>query len=92
MNNQLLLMLAVWLSAASPAMAATGTHSIYEQAIRQTPVKGIVVGADGTPLPGVSIKSVTSNKGTTTNDRGEFSIDAAPGDQLVFTFIGYTQQ
>lgn len=92
MNNQLLLMLAVWLSAASPAMAATGTHSIYEQAIRQTPVKGIVVGADGTPLPGVSIKSVASNKGTTTNDRGEFSIDAAPGDQLVFTFIGYTQQ
>lgn len=92
MNNQLLLMLAVWLSAASPAMAATGTHSIYEQTIRQTPVKGIVVGADGTPLPGVSIKSVASNKGTTTNDRGEFSIDAAPGDQLVFTFIGYTQQ
>ncbi|WP_343693273.1 TonB-dependent receptor [Chitinophaga sp.] len=92
MNNQLLLMLAVWLSAASPAMAATGTHSIYEQAIRQTPVKGIVVGPDGTPLPGVSIKSVASNKGTTTNDRGEFTIDANPGDQLVFTFIGYTQQ
>jgi iron complex outermembrane receptor protein len=92
MNNQLLLMLAVWLSASSPAMAATGTHSIYEQAIRQTPVKGIVVGPDGTPLPGVSIKSVASNKGTTTNDRGEFSIDANPGDQLVFTFIGYTQQ
>lgn len=92
MNNQLLLMLAVWLSAASPAMAATNTHSIYEQANRQTPVKGIVVGPDGTPLPGVSIKSVASNKGTTTNDRGEFTIDANPGDQLVFTFIGYTQQ
>ncbi|RFM32371.1 SusC/RagA family TonB-linked outer membrane protein [Chitinophaga silvisoli] len=92
MNNHLLLMLAVWLSAASPVMAATGTHSIYEQATRQTPVKGIVVGADGTPLPGVSIKSVASNKGTTTNDRGEFTIDAAPGEQLVFTFIGYTQQ
>lgn len=92
MNNQLLLMLAVWLSAASPAMAATGSHNIYEQAIRQTPVKGIVVGPDGTPLPGVSIKSVASNKGTTTNDRGEFTIDANPGDQLVFTFIGYTQQ
>jgi iron complex outermembrane receptor protein len=92
MNNQLLLMLAVWLSAASPVMAATGTYSIYEQATRQTPVKGIVVGADGTPLPGVSIKSVASNKGTTTNDRGEFTIEAAPGEQLVFTFIGYTQQ
>ncbi|WP_343672920.1 TonB-dependent receptor [Chitinophaga sp.] len=92
MNNQLLLMLAVWLSAASPSVANAATHSIYEQAARQTPVKGIVVGADGTPLPGVSIKAVSSNKGTTTNDRGEFTIDAAPGDQLVFTFIGYTQQ
>ncbi|WP_440135008.1 SusC/RagA family TonB-linked outer membrane protein [Chitinophaga sancti] len=92
MNNQLLLMLAVWLSAASPAMAANSTHSIYEQANRQTPVKGIVTGPDGTPLPGVSIKSVSSGKGTTTNDRGEFTIDANPGDQLVFTFIGYTQQ
>jgi len=92
MNNQLLLMLAVWLSAVSPAIAANGTHSIYEQANRQTPVKGIVVGPDGTPLPGVSIKAVASNKGTTTNDRGEFTIDANPGDQLVFTFIGYTQQ
>lgn len=92
MNNQLLLMLAVWLSAASPAVATAATHSIYDQAARQVPVKGTVIGPDGTPLPGVSIKSLSTNKGTTTNDRGEFTIDAAPGDKLVFTFIGYTQQ
>jgi iron complex outermembrane receptor protein len=92
MNNQLLLMLAVWLSAASPAVATAATHSIYDQADRQVPVKGTVIGPDGTPLPGVSIKSLSTNKGTTSNERGEFTLDAAPGDKLVFTFIGYTQQ
>lgn len=91
MNNQFL-MLAVWLSAVSPAMAGTAHHGIYNQVAQQQPVKGMVVGTDGTPIPGASIKSLSTNRATTTNDRGEFTLQAAEGEKLVVSFIGFTQQ
>jgi TonB-dependent starch-binding outer membrane protein SusC len=92
MNNQFLLVAAVWLSAVSPAMAHA-THDRLEQVVRQEqPIKGVVVGTDGSPIPGASVRVLSSKRVTTTNDRGEFSIQAAAGDTLVFTFIGYNQQ
>lgn len=92
MKNQFLLMVAVWLSAVSPSMANTARHPGYDRVFRQGPIKGIVVGTDGTPIPGASVKSLSTNKVTTTNERGEFSLQAAEGEKLVITFIGYTQQ
>lgn len=92
MNNQFLLMVAVWLSAVSPSMAHEASHRNYYQVARQEPVKGVVVGSDGTPIPGASVKSLTSNKVTTTNERGEFSIEVANGEKLVISSIGYTSQ
>jgi iron complex outermembrane receptor protein len=92
MNNQFLLIVAVWLSAVSPAMANTAGHRNYDRVIRQEPIKGVVVGPDGTPIPGASVKSLSTKKGTTTNDRGEFTLQAAAGEKLVITFIGYAQQ
>ncbi|UYQ95016.1 TonB-dependent receptor [Chitinophaga horti] len=91
MNRQFLVMVAAWLSATGPAMANAPVSRMYAQAAQQVPVKGVVVAADGTPIPGATVKSLSTKKGATTNERGEFTIDAAAGEKLVITFMGYTQ-
>ena len=53
------------------------------------PLSGIVRGSDGKPLGGVSILLEGTTKGTTSAPDGSFTIDANPGDKLVFTFLGY---
>jgi TonB-linked SusC/RagA family outer membrane protein len=52
-------------------------------------ISGKITGNDGTPLAGVSISVKGTNKGTTTNSRGEFTIDASKGDVLVISYVGY---
>ncbi len=47
---------------------------------------------DNQPLAGVSITIKGKNAGTQTDLKGEFSIDAAQGDVLVFSYAGYTPQ
>jgi Ca-activated chloride channel family protein len=54
-------------------------------------ITGTVSDATG-PLPGVSISIKKSNKGTTTNFDGHYSIAAQKGDILVFSYIGYKTQ
>ena len=44
---------------------------------------------DSYGLPGVSVVVKGTSNGTTTNAKGEFSIDASSGNTLVFSFIGY---
>ena len=44
------------------------------------------------PLIGVNILSSSSGQGTTTDFNGEFSISAASGDVLTFSYIGYKTQ
>lgn len=51
-------------------------------------VTGTVTDENGLPLPGVNIVISGTNNGTQTNFDGEFSITAAEGDVLVFTFMG----
>src|SRR5688572_26855156 len=55
-------------------------------------ITGTVTGDDGKPMMGVSIQVKGTSKGTTTNSRGEFSIEANKGDVLVISFIGYSTQ
>jgi len=57
----------------------------------QKTVSGVISDANG-PLPGVSILIKGSNRGTTTEAQGRFSIAAAPSDVLVFSMIGYAAQ
>jgi iron complex outermembrane receptor protein len=92
MNIRYLLTVAVWLSSVSLSQANAPYYRSYDQAARQEPVKGVVVGTDGTPIPGATIRSLSSKRVTTTNERGEFSIQAAQGEKLVVSFIGYDQQ
>lgn len=47
------------------------------------------VTANGEPLPGVSVSIKGKIVGTITDVDGKYSLDAEPGDVLVFSFIGY---
>jgi TonB-linked SusC/RagA family outer membrane protein len=47
---------------------------------------------DGSVLPGVSIRIPGTNTGTLTNDQGEYSINARPGQTLIFSFVGFLNQ
>ena len=56
-------------------------------------ISGIVTDqTDGTPLQSVSVKVKGSAIATQTNSSGYYSIKAAPGKTLVFSFVGYNTQ
>ena len=59
-------------------------YSIYQQSY-----KGKVVGDDGLPLVGASIRNTTNNTITSTNAQGEFSITGNTGDELLVSYTGY---
>src|SRR5690348_17035101 len=52
----------------------------------------IIAADDNRPLPGVSIIVKGKSGGAQTDPNGNFSIDAATGDVLVFSFTGYAAQ
>jgi len=65
----------------------------FAQGQEKKTVTGTVVSEnDNDGLPGVSVVVKGTSNGTTTNTKGEFSIDAAAGNTLVFSFIGYESQ
>jgi TonB-linked SusC/RagA family outer membrane protein len=47
---------------------------------------------DGSALPGVTVRLAGSNSGTLTDDKGEYSINAKPGQTLLFSFVGFLGQ
>ena len=47
---------------------------------------------DNKPLIGVSVVVKGKTSGTQTKSNGEFTIDAATGDVLVFSYTGFTPQ
>lgn len=55
-------------------------------------IAGTVTTKSGEKLPGVSVTVKGSTKGTTTDNDGKFSIDAAKSARLVFSFVGYINQ
>ncbi|QDH81202.1 SusC/RagA family TonB-linked outer membrane protein [Echinicola soli] len=62
-------------------------------AIAQETLTGSVIDAQGTPLFGATVQIVGSNKGTVTDEKGEFSLGLAPGDhQLSVSYLGYVEQ
>src|SRR5437868_982355 len=67
------------------------TPKPVDQAVLET-ITGRITGPDGAPLVGVSISVKGTNKGTSTNSRGEFSIEANKGDVLILSYVGYKQQ
>jgi TonB-linked SusC/RagA family outer membrane protein len=55
-------------------------------------VKGIIKDAQGNALPGVSVKIKNTNRGTTSQPDGSYTLQAGGTDVLVFSYIGYGQQ
>lgn len=55
-------------------------------------ITGTVTDEKNAPLPGVSVSIKGGTSATVTNEQGNFSIDAQPGQTLVFSYVGYASQ
>jgi len=67
--------------------------SKQETSTQGLPVKGKVTDGKGDPMVNVSVTVKGKNGvGVTTNQSGEFSINAEPGDILIFSSIGFESQ
>ena len=67
---------------AAPRSAATAPQ----------PIHGRIADGAGVPIPGVSVTIKGTHTGTTTNEKGEFSLDAPAGAALVISSVGYASQ
>ncbi len=57
-------------------------------AYQQNTITGTVTDSDGLPIPGVNVIVKGSNNGVQTDFDGKYSIEAAEGEILVFSFVG----
>lgn len=55
-------------------------------------IRGTVTDDTGEPLPGASITVLGTTRGVTTDLDGTYTIEAARGDKLIFSFIGMDSQ
>lgn len=55
----------------------------------QQTITGTVTDDDGIPLPGATVTVIGTNRGTTTDFDGNFSIEAREGDKLQISFVGF---
>lgn len=94
MRKQTLLALAAWLSCTGVTLAGISfdqRNLPIGSAVQQT-VRGTVSAADGTPIAGATVRSHVTNRATTTDERGGFTLPASTGDTLSISFVGYTEQ
>ncbi|MBT8318797.1 MAG: TonB-dependent receptor, partial [Gramella sp.] len=68
------------------------TSTLFVLNAQENLVTGKVIDNNGVPMIGVTILVKDTNTGTTTNFDGEYSINAAEGDTLVFSFVGFITQ
>ena len=70
------------------AMIAFGTSALWAQSVTGT----VSDASDGGGLPGVAVLVDGSNVGVMTDMDGNYSLNAAAGDVLVFSFVGYSTE
>ena len=90
-----LLSLCVLAGMAAPcqtAMAVSGQKLATLMQQQQIEVKGTVVDNTGEPLIGVSVQIVGKQGGVVTDIDGNFAIKCERGQQLKFSYIGFTDQ
>ncbi len=61
----------------------------FHTAMAQTDIKGTITDANGIPLAGVSVLVKGTQKGTSTDAAGRFSINAPANATIVFSNIGF---
>lgn len=71
----------------APAFAATGDSQAV--APQNHVVTGTVTDESGLPLEGVAVFVTGTTRGTSTSADGSFSVEAADGEDLTFSIIGY---
>ncbi len=60
---------------------------------QKSAISGAVTSAeDGEPLPGVSILIKGTSIGTISDENGQFSLEAAEGDILIFSYVGFVTE
>jgi len=70
--------------------ASLRNSSRLDTSVKTGYVSGTVYDQDGEPLPGVSVVVKGTTIGTQTDFDGNFSLKAAIGQELIFSFIGQT--
>jgi len=60
--------------------------------LEQQEIHGSVNDPNGYPLMGVTVWRKGTRTGTVTNEKGNYRIQAAKGDTLVFSFLGFKKQ
>ncbi|GAO29698.1 SusC, outer membrane protein [Geofilum rubicundum JCM 15548] len=78
-----------WMFALTFLMMFLTGHNLMAQNVT---IDGQVTDTSGEPLPGVTVWIQGTQTGAITNLNGEYTIDANPGDVLVYSFIGYTNE
>jgi TonB-linked SusC/RagA family outer membrane protein len=65
-----------------------GACFVFNHAYGQQAVTGTVHAADGSPVIGATVVIKGTQKGTVTNDKGSFSLQASQGNTLEVSYIG----
>jgi TonB-linked SusC/RagA family outer membrane protein len=61
--------------------------------LQQIIIEGTVTdAATGEPLPGATVQVVGTSRGVVSDMEGKYSIEASPGDALLFSFVGYISE
>lgn len=72
-----------------PMAKPEDTHQPIAQADTLRPLTGRVISEEGEPIPGASVLIKGTQKGTSTDNKGNFTLQAVMGQILVFTAVGY---
>ena len=87
-----------WLAVCATALLASGTPGFFVPGMMTTvqaqnqKITGTVVDDLGEPITGANIRVKGTTRGTITDLDGKFSLDAAAGENLEISFIGYATQ
>src|SRR5262245_30912982 len=71
------------------ACLLTGTIPVLAQ---ERSIHGRITTESGSPVAGASVKIKGTNTGTTTNEKGEYTLTAPKGAVLIVSNIGFAEQ
>ena len=75
-----------------PVTAVGAQKNVIQQTKPVGLIKGSVTSDSGEPLTGVTVKVSGGGNGTVTDIEGNFSVNAAPGSLLTFSYTGFKPQ
>ena len=75
-----------------PVTAVGAQKNVIQQTRPVGLIKGSVISDSGEPLTGVTVKVSGGGNGTVTDIDGNFSVNAAPGSLLTFSYTGFKPQ